>query len=181
MGTILVAMPREEDSNHLAEIIKSQGFLYDVEICRTSSDVLRISNDRDFGLVICTKKIMEMGYIELSGYLPEFFGMIVLTKDMTVEISSQNMMKLTLPFKKRELLSTVETMAGFFERRIRKKKKAPPRRSSEEQKIIDEAKALLMDRNGMTEPEAFRYIQKSSMDTGRSMVESAQMVLLLSE
>jgi len=181
LGTILVAMPREEDSNHLAEIIRSQGFLHDIEVCRTSSDVLRISNDRDYGLVICTKKIMEMEYFELSGYLPEFFGMIVLTKDMTLELSSDNMMKLNTPLKKRELISTVETMASFLERRIRKKKKAPPRRSHEEQKIIDEAKALLIDRNGMTEPEAFRYIQKCSMDSGRSMVESAQMVLMLSE
>ena len=43
----------------------------------------------------------------------------------------------------------------------------------------DQAKKLLMDRNAMTEPEAFRYIQKTSMDTGRSLVESAQMVLTL--
>ena len=181
MGTILIAMPQEKDSIHLAELIKSQGFLYDVEVVRTSAEVLRISNDRDYGLVICTKKIMEMSYVELSGYLPEFFGMIILTKDMTAEITSDNMMKLTMPLKKRELLSTVETMATFLERRIRKKKKAPPRRSAEERKIIDEAKALLMDRNGMTEPEAFRYIQKNSMDQGRSMVESAQMVLMLGD
>ena len=179
MGTILIAMPREEDSNHLVDIIKSYGLLHDIEVCRTSADVLRVSNERDYGLVICTKKIMEMSYIELSGYMPEFFGMIILTKDMTVELASDNMMKLTLPLKKRELLATIETMSGFLERRIRKKKKAPPRRSQEEQKIIDEAKALLMERNGMTEPEAFRYIQKSSMDSGRGMVESAQMVLML--
>lgn len=181
MGTILIAMPREEDSNHLAELIRTHDFLFDIEICRTSADVLRISNERDYGLVICTKKIMEMSYLELSGYLPEFFGMIILTKDMTVEISAERMMKLTMPLKRSELISTVDTMSSFLERRIRKKKKAPPRRSHEEQKIIDEAKALLMERNGMTEPEAFRYIQKCSMDTGRSMVESAQMVLVLSE
>ena len=47
-----------------------------------------------------------------------------------------------------------------------------------ETKIIDEAKAMLMERNGMSEPEAFRYIQKNSMDFGRTMVESAQMILM---
>ena len=36
-----------------------------------------------------------------------------------------------------------------------------------------------MERNGMTEPEAFRYIQKNSMDMGRTFVESAQMILTL--
>lgn len=179
MGTILIAMPKEESSNHLVEIIKSEGLLYDIEVCRTASDVLRISNERDFGLIICTKQIMEMSYIELAGYIPEFFGMILLTKDATSEMPSEYVTRLILPLKKRELLQEIATMSNLFERRIRKKKKAPPRRSKEEQKLIDEAKALLMEQKGMTEPEAFRYIQKSSMDTGRGMVESAQMVLML--
>ena len=40
-------------------------------------------------------------------------------------------------------------------------------------------KKLLMERNQMSEEEAHRYIQKSSMDTGTSIVETAQMVLSL--
>lgn len=59
------------------------------------------------------------------------------------------------------------------------KDKGPNKRSEAEQKIIEEAKALLIERNGMTEPEAFRYIQKSSMDQGRTMAESAQMIIML--
>ena len=31
----------------------------------------------------------------------------------------------------------------------------------------------------MTEPEAFRYIQKCSMDSSTNMVETAQMIILL--
>ncbi|MDR0963028.1 MAG: ANTAR domain-containing protein, partial [Clostridium sp.] len=38
---------------------------------------------------------------------------------------------------------------------------------------------LLMARNHMTEEEAHRYLQKTSMDSGRSFVESAQMILAL--
>ena len=38
---------------------------------------------------------------------------------------------------------------------------------------------VLMERNHMTEEEAFRYIQKSSMDSGTNMVETAQMILML--
>lgn len=179
MGTILIAMPRKEDSEHLADLIKGVGRLDDIEICRSAAEVLRISNERDYGVVICTKRVFEMEYYELSGYLPGFFGMIIMTKDMSIEISSDSMVKLTMPFKRSELFSTLDMMLTMLERGIRRKKKAPPKRSGTERKIIDEAKALLMDRNGMTEPEAFRYIQKCSMDAGRSMVESAQMILML--
>ena len=45
--------------------------------------------------------------------------------------------------------------------------------------MIHEAKLLLMNRNNMTEEEAHRYLQKTSMDNGTSLVETAQMVLQL--
>ncbi len=51
--------------------------------------------------------------------------------------------------------------------------------SAEEQGIIRRAKKLLMKRNHLTEPEAHRYLQKTSMDTGRTMTESAHMVTML--
>ena len=68
----------------------------------------------------------------------------------------------------------------LFQAQIRRRKKLrsqPRKRSPEEQKIIDDAKHLLMERNNMSEQEAFRYIQKCSMDSGNTMVESATMVM----
>ena len=53
------------------------------------------------------------------------------------------------------------------------------KRSREEQAYINQAKKLLMEKNQMTEQEAFRYIQKNSMDSCTNMVETAQMILLL--
>ena len=55
----------------------------------------------------------------------------------------------------------------------------PKQRSSEEKGLIDQAKRLLMERNGMTEEEAHRYIQKCSMDSGTNLIETAQMVISL--
>ena len=61
--------------------------------------------------------------------------------------------------------------------RIAKKARKPKRRSEREENYIKNAKALLMERNHLTEEEAHRYIQKSSMDSGTNMVETAEMVL----
>jgi response regulator NasT len=36
-----------------------------------------------------------------------------------------------------------------------------------------------MERNNMTEEEAHRYMQKTSMDSGTDLVETAQMILSL--
>ena len=45
-------------------------------------------------------------------------------------------------------------------------------------KLVERAKGALMERLGLTEPEAFRRIQKTAMDTRRTMADVAQAVLL---
>jgi hypothetical protein len=53
------------------------------------------------------------------------------------------------------------------------------RRTLSERKVIDRAKALLMSRMGMSEEQAFRALQKTSMDQNRRLVEVAQATLAL--
>ena len=43
--------------------------------------------------------------------------------------------------------------------------------------MMFQAKSLLIEKNGMTEEEAHRYLQKRSMDNGTNMVETSYMVL----
>jgi response regulator NasT len=47
----------------------------------------------------------------------------------------------------------------------------------EARKVIDRAKGLLMLRLGLSEPEAFRRIQKTAMDTRRTMADVARALL----
>ena len=80
--------------------------------------------------------------------------------------------------KTNELLSTIEMM--FYDTATTKKKETfqTTKRSPEEQKIIDSAKAVLMERNNMTENEGVSIYSKCSMDSGNTRwVESAQMVM----
>lgn len=179
MGSVIISMPKYEDALRLSDSLSGENIDLEIEVCQNAAEVLRVSNDRDFGVVICTKNLKNMSHIELSEYLPSDFGMIVMTKDVGLETYNDNTVKLMMPFKTRELVSTIEMMLSQYFRKIRKKDKGPNKRSEAEQKIIEEAKALLIERNGMTEPEAFRYIQKSSMDQGRTMAESAQMIIML--
>ena len=81
--------------------------------------------------------------------------------------------------KVHELLQTVEMMDYTITRRRKKQREKPKQRSKDEQEMIAEAKALLMERNNMTEEEAHRYIQKRSMDNGTGLTETAQMILSL--
>lgn len=179
MGTILIAMPKAANANQLADILKSRRLMHTIEVCSTANEVLRIASTRDYGVVICTKQLKDMSSMELADYLPECFGMILMTKDAYSDIYSDRIVKLLMPLKPSELLETVEMVFAGFTKAKRKKTKIPPKRNASEKAVVDHAKQLLMERNALTEPEAFRYIQKTSMDMGRSMVESAQMILML--
>ena len=78
-----------------------------------------------------------------------------------------------------DLVNTVDMMLSQIERRLKKEKKKPKTRSWKEQNYISNAKFLLMERNHLSEEDAYRYIKKCSMDSGTNMVETAQMVLML--
>ena len=99
MGSVLIAMPKSEDAYHIARSLSERGQLLDTEVCVTGADILRISHDRDYGVVICTRQLKDMSYMELAGYLPEYFGMIVLTRDPELDTYADNIIKLMMPFK----------------------------------------------------------------------------------
>ena len=48
----------------------------------------------------------------------------------------------------------------------------------EERKIVERAKGLLMDSRGLSEREAYRFLQKTSQDKNTPMVELARKILL---
>ncbi|HYV66837.1 MAG TPA: ANTAR domain-containing protein, partial [Myxococcales bacterium] len=55
------------------------------------------------------------------------------------------------------------------------------KRTLETRKLVERAKGILMQRLGLSEPDAFRRIQKTAMDTRRPMAEVAQALLLTEE
>lgn len=181
MGSILIVMSKLEAANKVAALIRSSGMVHDINICNTGAEVLRIANNRDYGVVICEKNLRDMNYAEVVNLLPAFFGSIVLTKDASLEVINDDMVKLIMPFKSVDLINTVDMINENLYRRLKKKRSIPPKRNEEEKKLVDRAKHMLMDRNGLSEEEAYRYIQKNSMEQGRRMVESAQMILTLYE
>lgn len=121
-----------------------------------------------------------MMYTELHEYLPDQFEMLLVASPANCgERDLENIVCLSTPLKVHELLQTVEMMDYTITRRRKKQREKPKQRSKDEQEMIAEAKALLMERNNMTEEEAHRYIQKRSMDNGTGLTETAQMILSL--
>lgn len=176
MGAILVAMPKHDDSGRISEIIKRSDVWEDVHICDTGSEVLRRIEDMDISLVVCTRRLRDMGYEELYNYLPASVNMLLLTKNTETDLFSSNILILQMPFRTADFINSIRMQLPASYRR---RKAKPAARSDGDKLTIDEAKKLLMDRNNMSEPEAYRYLQKNSMDMGRTLAETAHMILSL--
>ena len=176
MGNIIVALPKMDDAKHISDILRRRGLMV-TTICTTGSKVLSSMQQLGSGILICTCRFSDMYYTQFLEYKPEYFEILLLVPKTGLDNRLPDIMTLTLPFRASDLTSTVEMMLTQLHRRLKKKKSIPKKRSSEEQKYIDDAKLALMNKNNMTEKEAFRYIQKCSMDSGTNMVEVAQMIL----
>jgi AmiR/NasT family two-component response regulator len=83
------------------------------------------------------------------------------------------------PFGEAQLVPAVEVaLARFREFRALEKELGDTRSALETRKIVERAKGVLMDKHGLREDEAFRRIQKLSMDTRNSMRAVAEAILL---
>jgi AmiR/NasT family two-component response regulator len=85
---------------------------------------------------------------------------------------------LVKPFTKADLVPAIEmAVSRFQESRALENEVVTLRDRLEMRKLLDRAKGVLQSQHGLTEPEAFRWIQKTSMDRRISMREVAQAVL----
>ena len=175
MANIIVAFSKPEDGKSIKGILVRSG--YEVAaVCMSGSQVLSAAEDLSGGIVVCGYRFEDMMYDELRQCLSFNFEMLVLASPARwsgIQMSGV----VCLPVH--DLLSTLDMMLQAQQRIRRKLRSRPRERSKEEQDLINEAKALLMDRNNMTESEAHRYIQKCSMDSGTNLVETAQMIISL--
>lgn len=87
---------------------------------------------------------------------------------------------LVKPFRRHDLLPAIENVLA----RCRQEwaiDAEPPMGGADDKietrRMVDQAKALLMDRDAMSEPDAFSFIQRTAMQTRRRMREVAQRVV----
>ncbi len=180
MSCIIIVMRKMEDAKKIGGLLSRQGHRSDL-LCTSAAEALSESSRRDNGGVICGSSLGDMSFIEFRDCLPREFRLIILSRNIMNDEYPEDAVKLAMPFKAVELISLLEKELSSFRRSDPGPKGMLRKRSIEDRKYIDRAKAVLMEKKGMTEPEAYRYLQKSSMDSSNSLVETAQMVLLISK
>lgn len=179
MTSIIVAFPKEEDAKSIKNLLVRNGFSV-AAVCTTGSQAISQADHLDGGIIVCSYKLPDMLYTHLNECLPPCFEMLLMASPhILAGCMGNDIVCLSMPLKVYDLINTVDMMLQAAERKRKRPKTKSKERSEEETVLIREAKYVLMNRNNMTEEEAYRYIQKCSMDSCTNMVETAQMVLAM--
>lgn len=173
MNHMLIAFEGEKTRQRMTEIFESTGIRVSAA-CGSGAEILRWCGRMSGGVILCGYKLYDMTAEELYENLPQGFSMVLLATQMQLETcEGEDICRLVAPARKSELVDSVRMLMDQ-----QGEEPAPvPTRSQEDKLLIAKAKALLMERNQMTESQAHRFIQKRSMDTGAKMVQTAMKIL----
>ncbi len=176
---IIVAFSKTEDARNIKNIIVRNGFQV-VAVCNSGAQTISGLDGLHGGIIVCGYRFDDMLYTELRELVPEEFSLLLVASPRRVgDALPEGVTWLPMPLMVHDLLEALLRLDETQTRRKRAARQKPAVRNEDDRKEIARAKELLMERNHMTENEAHRYIQKCSMDSGSTLVETAQKLIRL--
>ncbi|WHE32390.1 response regulator [Cutibacterium acnes subsp. acnes] len=168
----------------LVELLEEHGY----EIVGQASDgeeAVRLANELEPDLIVMDVKMPELDGITAADKIAEdrICAVVMLTafsqRDLIKRAKEAGAMAYVVkPFDASDVIPAIEiAMARFAEIRGVEDEVMDLEERLESRKIVDQAKGILQASLDLTEPEAFRWIQKTAMDLRKSMREVAQGVI----
>jgi AmiR/NasT family two-component response regulator len=168
----------------LREMLEEEGY----DVCGEAGDgasAVRLAQELRPALVILDVKMPVLDGLSAAEQIvsARIAPVVILTafsqRDLVERAREAGAMAyLVKPFQKKDLLPTIEmAVSRFAELVALEKEVADLSGRLEVRKLVDRAKGVLQSEHAMTEPDAFRWIQRTSMDSRQSMRAVAQGVI----
>jgi len=168
----------------LAEMLTEEGYVVAGE-AGDGEQAVKLARRLHPDLVIMDIKMPKVDGIAAAASIVEerIAPVVMLTafsqRDLIEQARDAGVMAyLVKPFARHELVPAIElAVSRFAEKRALEDEVATLGERLETRKVVDRAKGLLMTRQQMTEPEAFRWIQRTAMDRRTTMKAVAEAVV----
>ena len=168
----------------LAEMLTEEGYVVAGE-AGDGEQAVALARELRPDLVIMDIKMPKVDGIAAAGEIVDerIAPVVMLTafsqRDLIEQARDAGAMAyLVKPFARHELVPAIElAVSRFAEVRALEGEVASLNDRLETRKIVDRAKGLLMTEQNMTEPEAFRWIQRTAMDRRTTMKAVAEAVV----
>ena len=170
---VVVAFENGANCKRICDMLESGGVARTIP-AHSAGEVRRIVTRSDIGVVVCGYKFQDGTAAQLYEELPETCSLLVVAHQSRLDFLRDDIFRLHAPISKAGLCASVRML---FQMNRKMSRYLRPRRNQEEEDLIREAKALLMERNQMTEEQAHRWMQKQSMNNGVKLAQTARVVL----
>jgi len=168
----------------LKEMLEEEGF----EVVGEAADgdaAVRLAHEQRPHLVIMDIKMPGLDGLHAAERITEqdLAAVLILTAFSQRELvhraaEAGAMGYVVKPFQKSDLMPAIEiALARYSQLSALKKETASVSEQLAVRKLVDRAKGVLMDRDGMSEADAFRFLQKRAMDERRSLRAVAEEIL----
>lgn len=168
----------------LVELLTDEGF----EVIGQAADgeeAVQLARELEPDLIIMDVKMPKLDGITAAETIAEerIAPIVMLTafsqRDLVERARDAGAMAYVVkPFDASDVVPAIEIAMGrFAEIKAIEEELANLEDRFESRKIIDQAKGMLQEGLGLSEPEAFRWIQKTAMDLRKSMREVAEGVI----
>ena len=182
--TVIVAEDEALIRLDLVELLTEEG--YDVVgEAGDGEEAVKLARELDPDLVILDVKMPKMDGISAAEIIAEerIAPIVMLTafsqRDLVERARDAGAMAYVVkPFGASDVVPAIEIAMGRFQEiNAIEEELASLEDRFESRKTIDQAKGILQQDLGLTEPEAFRWIQKTAMDMRKSMRDVAEGVI----
>ncbi|GAB3687943.1 ANTAR domain-containing response regulator [Saccharopolyspora dendranthemae] len=168
----------------LVEMLREEGYQV-VGEAGDGQEAVRLAEELRPDLVILDIKMPKMDGIEAASNIAgdRIAPVVILTafsqRDLVERARDAGAMAyLVKPFAKRDLVPAIElAVSRFTEVQALESEVNDLNERLEARKTIEKAKGLLMSKHNLSEPESFRWLQRTAMDRRTTMKAVAQAVL----
>ena len=166
MSRIVIASASEASRNQLARLLASSGCAV-FRLCASEGELRRTLTECEDGIVLISGMQPDDVAADFEG---GFQFLLIGRPEALSACESPQVFKLAYPCSGSAVIGAVEMLSQLHAMRL-------PRRSREERALVEDAKQLLMRREGIDEPAAHRRMQLYAMRHNMKMTDYAAELL----
>jgi len=170
VARIVIVSQSEDSRTKLFRLLASSGFQV-FRSCSSGSELRRALSESEDCVVVMIGFTPDCKPDELMWDYRENIQILLIAKQSVLEnVESPEIFRLTMPASGQAVIGAVEMLSQLHRMKL-------PKRTGENKDIVDRAKAVLMKKQGLSEPEAHRAMQQYAMNHGMKMAEFARQIL----
>lgn len=151
-----------------------------IALCASGNELIRLVMQHSPDLVLVGYKFKDMSLLDVYETLVDVTSFLAIVNEPYKSFIEEDTDIYCIGTKiSNVLLTNAINLIFQSKKRIKKLRDQVEKleHTLEDRKLIEKAKGQLMKTSGLTENEAFRYMQKISMDSGKRMKDIASLIL----